>query len=203
MIKLAVEHAIIKRILRSQKARVLGQNQKPRKTNKRKIERNWDTIGDKQSISWKPAEGNICSNTSRQNKREQRSKNGHCKSSDKRTKWHASERESILIVFGLKAAEVSDSEVVENYFDAADINSDKIRLVKRLRTKVNSMIQVVMVKPEDRNEALKIVKNLKVLNYEGVSLRENRTPYEQIEFSRLYRKENDKNEEMKELDLLD
>ena len=65
------------------------------------------------------------------------------------------------------------------------------------------MIQVIIEKPDDRNDALKKPRNLKVANYEGVYMREDRTQVEQIEFARLNKEKNEKNDELKELDLLD
>ena len=46
------------------------------------------------------------------------------------------------------------------------------------------MIQVIMLKPDYTNDALKKLWNRKVVNYEGVYMREDRTPAEQIEFAR-------------------
>ena len=46
----------------------------------------------------------------------------------------------------------------------------------------------------------KKIKNLKIQNSKGVSLREDRNTSEQIELSRLYKEKNEKNQELKELD---
>ena len=117
------------------------------------------------------------------------------------------QRESNVIITGLKATESNTQEAVLAYFEEAGLGHIKVRHVKRLRPKANSktpdMFQVVLENQEQRNEALLQVKHRELPNFNGVFMREDRTPAQQAEFSKLNNERFRKNEELKQLELLD
>ena len=118
-------------------------------------------------------------------------------------------RENNIIISGMKQTSTPDSETVKNFFQSAGAETVQFTNVKRLRSGNKSIVNqpplllVSFTNPKDRVLVLKHCSHHKLANYEGVFVREDRTPEQQTEFTKLNEMRKQKNSCLEAQNLLD